>query len=355
MHYHVEAKYFDGQSSVPHQITIDAIDQLDELRLRYANGASFLWDVEDLYFEQYGNCLEVRNKLYSAALLQINNEAFSTMFLKAMKRKNKVDVHHRLLNLGFPKIVAIAVALLALIVVAYFYVLPPIAEKSAALIPESFDTYIGDTFMDTFFHENNIDSAKTKLLEEFAANIDFENTKPLHITVVESGEINAFAVPNGQIVVYSSILNKIQNADELAALLAHEAVHINNRHSIKMLCRNLAGYLLVSLVFSDVNGIMAVLADNAQQIHSLTYSRKFEQEADEQGLKIMMNNHIDPNGIVELFTMLESEGGIVVPKIISTHPLTKERKETMQEIITNTEHRLLPHKTLDSLFVLMKQ
>ncbi|MCL2328655.1 MAG: M48 family metallopeptidase [Bacteroidetes bacterium] len=355
MHYRIEAKYFDGQSSVPHQITIAAIDQLDELRLLYANGASFSWQVDDLCFEQYGNCLEIRNKQFSGALLQICDEAFSKMFLAAMKRKNKVDVHHRILSIGFPKIVGIAVGMLALIVLAYFYVLPPVAAKSAVLLPEEFDTYLGDIGMRAFLYENTIDSAKTAQLEQFAAHIDFENTKPLYFSVIDSYEVNAFALPNGHIIVYSGILDKMQNSSELAALLAHEAAHVNHRHSVKMLCNNLAGYILISLIFSDVNGIMAVLADNAQQLHSLSYSRKFENESDEQGLKILMDNHIDPNGMVQLFELIEKEDKIAIPKIISTHPLTSERKENMQEIIEKSEYNLLPNNDMDSIFMQLRQ
>jgi Zn-dependent protease with chaperone function len=353
--YQIEAKYFDGQSSVPHQIALLTSERFDELRLQYADGSSSDWSVHDLSFEQYGDCLEVRNRQFSGALLQIKDKDFSKKFLEAMKWKNKVDVHQRILSIGFPRIVGIAVVMLVLIVVAYFYLLPPIAEKSAALLPESFDTYLGNVFMGTFLDENKIDSTKTTGLENFAAQINFENTKPLSFAVVKSDEINAFALPNGQIVVYSGILDKMQNPSELAALLAHEAAHVNHRHSTKMLCRNLAGYMLVSLIFSDVNGIMAVLADNAHQLHSLSYSRKFENESDEQGLKILMDNHIDPNGMVQLFELIEKEEKIAIPKIISTHPITKERKENMQQTIEKSEYSLVPNNNLDSIFVEMQQ
>lgn len=117
-----------------------------------------------------------------------------------------------------------------------------------------------------------------------------------------------------------------------------------------MLCRNLAGYMVVSLLFSDVNGVMAVLADNAQQLHSLSYSRGFEQEADEQGLKILMDNKINPNGMVNLFEQLEKESKISIPKIISSHPLTKERKEYMQKIISETVYEVKQNDKLDSIF-----
>ncbi|MDR1739190.1 MAG: M48 family metallopeptidase [Bacteroidales bacterium] len=353
--YSVVAKYFDGQSSASHQATLFINEIFDDFRLQCADGSSFIWSVCDLSFEQYGDCLEIRNKQFPDALLQIRNEDFSKRFLEVMKEKNKVDVHHRILSIGFPKIVGIAFAMLALIILSYFYILPPIAEESAVLLPESFDTYLGDVFMGTFLDGNKIDSAKTVHLKNFASQIDFKNTKPLSFAVVESDEINAFALPNGQIIVYSGILYKMKNPNELAALLAHEAAHVNHRHSTKMLCRNLAGYMFISLLFSDVNGIMAVLADNAQQLHSLLYSREFENESDEQGLKILMDNHIDPNGMVQLFDLIEREEEIEIPPIINTHPLTRERKEKMQDIIKKSEYSLMSNKNLQFIFVQMKK
>lgn len=354
MYYSTKAKYFDGQSSVSHQVSLFITEQSNELCLQQASSSSIVWKIADLQIEQYGNNLEIRNKQFSGAVLHCNDEVFQKNFLQLMKRKNKIDVHHRIMGIGFPKIVGIAIAMLGLIVLAYLYVLPPVAEKAAVLLPESFDNYLGNTFMESFYFENTVDSAKTAYLEDFAAHIDFENTKTLNFSVIVSNEVNAFALPNGQIVVYTGILDELQNSNELAALLAHEAVHVNSRHSTKMLCRNLAGYLFISLIFSDVNGIMAVLADNAQQLHALSYSRKFENESDEKGLKILMGNHINPNGMIQLFELIETEE-VDIPEIASTHPLTNARKENMQEIIAQSEYTVISNQAIDSLFTQLKQ
>lgn len=346
----IEAKYFDGQSSASRQTTVVFNDTINEFRLQTADGISVVWQLDDLQFEQYGSLLEIRNKNYTGAILKIDDKDFSEKFFAVMKQNKRIDIHTSLLSLGLSKITAIAVCFLGLIVLAYFYVLPPIAEKSATLLPESFDNEIGNMFMDTFLNENEIDTTKTKYLEQFASELNLKNKKPLRFTVVKSKEVNAFALPNGQIVVFSAILKNMETSDELVALLGHEASHINHRHSIKMLCRNLAGYMVVSLLFSDVNGVMAVLAANAQQLHSLSYSRSFEQEADEQGLKILMDNNINPIGMVKLFEQLEKESEISIPKIISSHPLTKERKENMQKIISETVYEVKPNKKLNSIF-----
>ncbi|WKN45576.1 M48 family metallopeptidase [Tunicatimonas pelagia] len=351
----IEAKYFDGQSSASQQTIVAFDETMNEFRLHFAAGTSFVWNLNDLRFEQYGHLLEIRNKNYSGALLKIDDKNFSQSFYVAIKENKGVDIHTRLLKLGFSKILAIAVCLLGLVMLAYFYVLPPVAEKSAALLPNSFDDQIGNMFMETFLDHNTVDSAKTKYLRQFASELNLKNEKPLQFFVVESNEVNAFALPNGQIVIFTAILENMQSAGELAALLGHEVSHINHRHSIKMLCRSLAGYLTVSLLLSDVNGVVTVLAENAQQLHSLSYSRQFEQEADEQGLKILMDNNIDPNGMVQLFDQLEEESEYAVPKIISSHPLTKDRKENMRRIIYETVYEVKPHNKLNSLFEKIKR
>lgn len=351
----IEGKYYDGQSSAARDITVVFHDTLREFHLQTVDGISFAWQLKDIQFQHYGSLIEIRNKNYSGAMLKINDEDFSKKFYALMKKNKRIDIHTRLLNLGFSKIVAISIFLLGFIVLAYFYVLPPIAEKSVTLLPESFDTEIGNMFMNVFLDENEIDTTKTKYLEKFAAEINFKNKKPLRFTVVKSNEVNAFALPNGEIVVFSGILANMKSSDVLVALLGHEASHVNHRHSIKMLCRNLAGYVVISLLFSDVNGVMAVLADNAQQLHSLSYSRGFEQEADEQGLKILMDNNVNPNGMVKLFEQIEEENEIYVPQIISSHPLTKERKENMQNIISKAVYNVKPNYKLNSIFEQIKK
>jgi len=350
----IEAKYFDGHSSASQQIIIAFNDTMNEFRLQVADGISFLWQLEDLQFEQYGSLLELRNANYSGAVLKIDNKDFSQQFYEMMKQDRRLDIHSRLLNLGFSKITAIAFCFFCLMVLGYFYVLPPVAERLVVLLPASFDNEIGDIFMETFLNEHDVDTVKTRYLEKFASNLNLKNAKPLRFTVVKSNELNAFALPNGHIVVYTAILDSMNSSDELVALLGHEVSHVNNRHSTKMLCRNLAGYMVISLIFSDINGVMAVLTDNAQQLQSLSYSRTFEQEADEQGLKIIIDNHVDPNGMVKLFDQLEKENDISIPQIISSHPSTEDRKENLQKIISQTVYEVKPNDNLTSIFESLK-
>jgi predicted Zn-dependent protease len=353
MYITVEAKYFNGKSSTSQQTLVSFNSTLKEIQLQCEDGSSFAWQLEYLQFERYGSLLEIRNKNYLGAVLKIDDNDFSDQFYAAMKHHKRLDIHARLISLGMLKISAIALSLFGLIVLAYFYILPPIAEKAASLLPESVDDKIAEMFMLAFLNENEIDSTKTRYLTQFASEVNLKNKKQLRFIVIKSTEVNAFALPDGQIVVFSGILNNMNSAEELVALLAHEASHINQRHSIKMLCKNLAGYVAVSLLFSDVNGVVAVLADNAQLLHSLSYSRVFEQKADELGLKILIENKLNPNGMVELFEQLEKESEIAIPKMMSSHPLTKDRMENMQKIISQSIYQVKENHKLNSLVELL--
>ena len=354
MNKQIEAVFFDGLSSAPKHATIELSGALNEINISLANDTSLVWELKDIQFEEYGGWLEMRNKRYSGCVVKTNNHDFVEKFYKIMKSKKSIGLHTRLLHLGFSGSLMVAGFLLGCILLLYFFVLPVVAEKTATYLPDSFDNEIGNTFIESFLNESEIDSVKTGHLEEFAANLNLQNKKPLHFTVVKSEEVNAFAAPNGHIVIYTEILKKMKSADELTALIGHEASHINNRHTTKMLCRNLAGYLVVSLLFTDVNGVMAVLAENAQQLHSLSYSRKFEQEADEHGLKILMNNKINPEGMIGLFEQLDKEKEESAPEIFSTHPLTKERVRNMKKIISGSVYEVKKHDKLNAIFEKIK-
>jgi beta-barrel assembly-enhancing protease len=354
MEHTTDAKYYDGQSSIAQQIKIQIDESTQQLCLSISEYTVLYWHFTDLSFEKYGHTLEIRNPKFPSAYLNTDNTDFNRNFYTVMNTNKHVNLYTRLLQISFKKIVGIAFILLGLMVLSYFYVVPIVAEKSVVLLPQSFDDKIGDMATEGITDYSNLDSQKTLYLNQFAAKLNLSNTKPLRFSVIQSDEVNAFALPNGQIFVYTGILQKMKSSHELAALLGHEASHVNQRHSMQMICRNLAGYLLISVLLTDVNGVMSILVDNAQQLHNLSYSRHFEQEADELGLKILQQNNLDPQGIVRLFDQLEKASKLEIPKILSSHPLTLDRRAHMQQMISGTRFKISPNPSLDSLFFKLK-
>jgi predicted Zn-dependent protease len=94
-------------------------------------------------------------------------------------------------------------------------------------------------------------------------------------------------MPGGDIVVFSGILEGMEYPEQLAALLAHEGTHVQKRHSTRMMVRQMARLLFLSLLIGDVSAVAAVLAENADNVRNMSYSRGLETDADRHGMERM--------------------------------------------------------------------
>jgi len=328
-----KGKYFDGKQSQSHEVEIVFDSNYNVLKI---NGAdlSLDWYIREINYERIGSVIEIRLKDQTGEFLSISDPEFNKLFIKSLHAAKDVGMYKKLLNLSYRQHLLIFGGLLLFLAAAYFYLIPFIAEKSVILIPQSFDVHISKMALTNFGFET--DSAKSELLNEFAENMELNNRIDVKLKVVDADIVNAFALPDGTVVVYSGLIDKLQDYEQLSGLIAHEVIHINNRHSMKMLCRNLSNYIFISALFSDVNGVMTVIADNANNLNNLTYSRKFENEADKEGTLLLIRNGINPDGVISLFGVLKEEENEVmsaIPDFFSTHPDTNKRIENINKLI----------------------
>ncbi|MBK8952216.1 MAG: M48 family metallopeptidase [Chitinophagaceae bacterium] len=170
------------------------------------------------------------------------------------------------------------------------------------------------------------------MLNEFFKQMNVPSAYNIRITVVNDNVVNAFALPGGRIVVYSALLKQIQTCPELAALLSHEFTHINNKHSTKSIFRRLGSKVFIGLLFGRFGSVSSVLISHADDLKSLTYSRKLEKEADTEGLAIITQRKIDPAGFISLFTHLkESAPADMLPEFLASHPDIDKRIAYIKE------------------------
>lgn len=144
--------------------------------------------------------------------------------------------------------------------------------------------------------------------------------------------INAFALPGGIVIVHSALIEKVDNADELAAVLAHEVQHIEQRHALKNMINSFGWATALMLVLGDVNAATAVII---HQVGQMYFSRDIEDEADRLGFQALVRAKISPEGMVAFFQKLQHIPGAEIPAWISSHPATSERIKTIQELIKN--------------------
>nr|WP_252730267.1 M48 family metallopeptidase [Lacinutrix sp. C3R15] len=236
----------------------------------------------------------------------------------------------------------------------YFYVIPNVAEKFAQTLHTNYVGEFGNFVFNAIKSELDINEERSEILQEFAGHLELNAEFPLELYVVDSKDVNAFAMSGGKIVVYSGLLDKLTNENQLAALLGHEVSHINNRHVLRNVSRDLSGYIFLSVIFGDINGVTSVFVENAHLFKSMSYSRDLEQEADEGGLELLYENNINPEGMLELFQILKEEtkiedfGGI---EYISSHPLVDERIKYTKEQIEAQTSTFVDNKELKNLFI----
>ncbi len=169
---------------------------------------------------------------------------------------------------------------------------------------------------------------------------------PFTIKVIDSDQINAFALPGGFFYVYSGLILHADEESELAGVMGHEIAHVAARHgtrnATKMELTQLA--MIPAMIFIPYTWAGYAMYEGMQFAIPLSYlkfSRDAERQADFLGLQYMYKAGYDPNSYITFFEKIQAEekrkpGSI--PKVFADHPPTAERIRNIQEEIA----RILP-------------
>jgi hypothetical protein len=162
---------------------------------------------------------------------------------------------------------------------------------------------------------------------------------PFTIKVVDSDEINAFALPGGFFYVNSGLILAADEEAELAGVMAHEIAHVAARHATRQMTRaEIANIATIPLIFmgGGLGYALQGAASLALPMTFLKFSRGFEAEADYLGLQYMYATGYDPQAFISFFEKVQAKekkkpGSLA--KAFSTHPQTPDRIEKSQEEI----------------------
>lgn len=327
----MEAIYYDGKTSQPYdaQVSISG----NSLTISYENG-QVIWAISQIDYSSFTGkgktMLKYGEFPHQYLEFPIDSALFAALETYLPKRREGFWAFaNELAGAGFRGVLITIAIFVAITAGFYFLLLPKIAEYAALQLPIEAEVELGKQFYDSFVGDMEVDEERTKQLQAFAKKIDFQTEYPLKFTVVKDKQVNAFALPGGNVVVFDAILEKIKTPEELAALLSHEVTHVKERHSLKGLARSLAGSMVVSVVVGDMNAIGSILVSQARNIYELGFTRDMEKEADLEGLEIMCHNKLDPKGMVRLMERLHEEekkyGVDKMPAYLNSHPMTNER------------------------------
>jgi predicted Zn-dependent protease len=248
--------------------------------------------------------------------------------------------------------------LIILVICLYLLLSQTLPFVALKLISTRQETALGEKLYHSFVSGKNIDTVTSGLVQQFADQLTLSDKYPVRITVLKDDEVNAFALPGGRIVIYTGIIQVLDNPGQLVALLGHETTHINKRHSLKGMLSGLGMAILKSAVLSGFGNVGDIILRNAGSLQQLSYSRKLEREADHDGMELMLANRVDPSGMKELMEGLQKayKDRVTVFSFISTHPLTDERIKTADQFIQKYKNMTFAgNRSLDDLWKQLKK
>lgn len=173
---------------------------------------------------------------------------------------------------------------------------------------------------------------------------------PIHYYVMRDPSINSFAMPGGNVFIFTGLLLATDNENELAGVIAHETAHVTQHHvaraiadseslSAKALLGMLAGVLIGMRSGNPQVAEAAIMGTQAALIqHQINFTRHDESEADRVGIGFMAHAGYDPRGMAQMFQKFEilSRGQIAPPAFLVDHPLDTQRitdaKERAQQM-----------------------
>lgn len=169
---------------------------------------------------------------------------------------------------------------------------------------------------------------------------------PFTIKVIDSDEVNAFALPGGYFFVNKGLIVAADNEAELAGVMAHEVAHVTARHAMENSGKGqLLGYgILAGIIFTGGIGgaILQNTAGLGQALAFFKFSRGAEKEADMLGVQYLYAAGYDPTGMATMFEKLASKNKKkpgTISKLFSSHPQSIQRRDQSLALVARFDEK----------------
>ncbi len=342
----IDAIYFDGKNSRRHPVTVVIHKRVVAMR------------GEGLRRNERLSRMDVSERLQHAPrILRFPDGAFieasDHQHLDRMLKQNRFqDPRVVRWQNNWPLSLLALVSLVVALLSAYQWGLPAGAEALAKRMPDSFGKAVGDKGF-AVMEEEMLAPSKLPLAQQehlrarFAAMARPGGVNTPYQLYFRAGSMgaNAFALPNGAIVITDDMVKKAGNDDAVLGALSHELGHVHRRHSARQLLQSAGIGIALNLWVGDVSGALAAVPTI---LLNQKNSRDFEREADRYGIDMMLANRLSLEPMARLFESMsrgeheEEEGDAEegaqqrrVPDFdyLSSHPSDAERVATLRAAV----------------------
>jgi predicted Zn-dependent protease len=204
-----------------------------------------------------------------------------------------------------------------------------LVEWAVSRIPIDWERQLGESAYRDFLSQQTVvkEGSAVAAIKEITDRLTQEipdNPYTFEVSVVKSDVVNAFALPGGYVVVFTGLMAKAENGEEVAGVLSHELNHVLQRHGLERIVKQLGLIAVVTIVLGDHEGLGGLMKQLGVELLTLRFGRAQETEADVTGIRLLHRAKIDPDGMIRFFERLsEKEQGRV--EILSTHPMSEGR------------------------------
>ena len=168
-----------------------------------------------------------------------------------------------------------------------------------------------------------------------ANNIERDSLK---IHIVQKDEVNAFALPNNHLVVYTKLITDCKKQEALQGVLGHEIAHIQKNHVMKKLSKEVGLFVLLSAASAGKGG--AILKGILKTLSSTAYDRTLEKEADMESVKYLLKANINPEPMADfMYELAQKQDNPDGFGWISTHPESEERAKYILDYLKGKKYQ----------------
>lgn len=196
---------------------------------------------------------------------------------------------------------------------------------------------VGDLIWDQIKKTEDIivNDSITKSLDKLLKPLCKENgieRDSLKVHIIKKDEINAFALPDNHLVVYSGLIEASKNEQALIGVLGHEIAHIENNHVMKKLSKEIGFSVLMSITTGNNNA--SVFREIMHTLSSSAYDRSLEKEADIASVEYMLKADVNPAPFADFMYEMSFDNELESALAwINSHPESEERAKYILEYI----------------------
>jgi len=276
--------------------------------------------------------LRLRCKRKPNARLVLSDESVILVMAERLPRLFKDQHANRGLLHG-----ALTLALFTTTIVAVlFLTIPRLAKPIAQSVPVEWEEEIGKATLHSLTKKWPVcEGEGTRALQELSQRLERVAgvRSTVKIYVVRAKVLNAFAMPGDYMLVTDSLIDFMEGPDELAGVLAHEMGHLVLRHPLEGVLSQMGVALFLNAISG---GGSTELVNIGTMIASISYTRDYERQADQLGLKILNRAQISTQGYADLFVRLtekerkelaNASDVLDLNSLLRTHPFASERAQ----------------------------